>query len=209
MTDAVKQNLEQECIAFAGVRAIASGPLLKVALQTKEVIDAGEADPILIFNYTDSKPIEIDFRGSSAVFEKRILELTAQSRNTIDASPPEIEAAENVRGPGRPKLGVIPREVTLLPRHWDWLNTQPGGASVALRKLVEEAKRVHAHKDGLRVAQESTYTFISTMAGNMNGFEEATRALFAGDAKRFANLIELWPIDIVEHTKRISAAAFE
>src|SRR5277367_707131 len=90
--------------------------------------------------------------------------------------PPGEEAAR----PGRPKLGVVAREVTLLPRHWDWLAAQPGGASVALRKLVEEARRSHEASDRLRQAQEAAYRFLSAMAGNEPGFEEATRALFAG-----------------------------
>lgn len=113
------------------------------------------------------------------------------------------------RGPGRPKLGVVAREVTLLPRHWEWLNGQPGGASVALRKLVDEARRANDGKDRVRQAREAAYRFMSVMAGNERGFEEATRALFAGDRERFEEFVASWPADVRDHAKRLAAAAFE
>jgi uncharacterized protein len=103
----------------------------------------------------------------------------------------------------------VAREVTLLPRHWEWLATQPGGASVALRKLVEQARVANQGKDRQRRAQESAYRFLSAMAGNEAGFEEATRALFGGKAERFAAVIEGWPIDLREHVKKLAGAAFE
>ena len=89
------------------------------------------------------------------------------------------------RGRGRPKLGVVAREVTLLPRHWDWLNSQSGGASVALRKLVEAARLAGDDKDRTRHAQEAAYRFMTALAGNLPGYEEATRALYAADPARF------------------------
>jgi hypothetical protein len=100
-------------------------------------------------------------------------------------------------------LGVVAREVTLLPRHWDWLNGQPGGASVALRKLVEEARRVNESKDRARRSHEAAYRFMSAMAGNLPGFEEATRALFANDPERLEGLIRVWPKDIRTHLVRL------
>src|SRR5579863_6549713 len=120
-----------------------------------------------------------------------------ESAHPSDASAP--------RGRGRPKLGVVAREVTLLPRHWDWLASQPGGASVALRKLVEEARRANGDRDRHRAARDAAYHFMSAMAGNFNGFEEASRALFADDRGRFGELIAAWPDDIRDH---IVALAF-
>ena len=111
------------------------------------------------------------------------------------------------RGPGRPKLGVVAREITLLPRHWDWLNTQPGGASVALRKLVEQARHASEGKDRIRQSQEATYRFMVAMAGDRPGFEEATRALFAGDSDRFDREIASWPIDVRDHARQLAAIA--
>ena len=105
-------------------------------------------------------------------------------------------------------MGVVAREVTLLPRHWEWLSGQPGGASVALRKLVEEAGRANVGRDRARRAQEAAYRFMSAMAGDLPGFEEATRAFFAGDTTRFAELTEPWPIDIRDHARGMAEASF-
>jgi hypothetical protein len=113
---------------------------------------------------------------------------------------------EAPRRPGRPKLGVVAREVTLLPRHWEWLNGQPGGASVALRKLVEDARRGSASKDRARRMQEAAYRFMSAMAGNLPGFEEATRALFAGEPDRLAEHVRAWPEDVRTHLERLIEA---
>lgn len=182
------------CTAFAGSRRIASGELAEVALAAKAVIDRGEEAPILIFDDESSRPVELDFRG------------TAEEVLTRLAVPVPEKTAP--RGPGRPKLGVVAREVTLLPRHWDWLNSQPGGASVALRKLVEEARRALQSKDRARQAQEAAYRFMAAMAGNQPGFEEASRALFAGGQARFAELSEPWPADIRDHARKLAADAF-
>ena len=108
------------------------------------------------------------------------------------------------RGRGRPKLGVVAREVTLLPRHWDWLAAQPGGASVALRKLVDEARRASGDKDRSAQARDAAYHFMSAMAGNLPQFEEASRALFADDRRRFTGLIADWPADIRDHIVKLA-----
>jgi hypothetical protein len=92
----------------------------------------------------------------------------------------------------------------LLPRHWDWLNEQPGGASVTLRKLVDQARHASVDSDRVRKAKEATYRFILDMAGDRVGFEEATRALFAGDRARFGRLVDRWPADIREQAKRLA-----
>lgn len=113
------------------------------------------------------------------------------------------------RGPGRPKLGVVAREVTLLPRHWEWLADQPGGASAALRKLVERARRTGAAGDRRRRRLEAAYRFISAIAGDRPGFEAASRALFAGDRRRFQHLIRRWPVGVREHANRLVTAALE
>jgi hypothetical protein len=113
------------------------------------------------------------------------------------------------RGPGRPKLGVVSREVTLLPRHWDWLNSQPGGASAALRKLVDDARRVNSAMDRVQHSQGVAYKFMSAMAGDFPGFEEAIRALFAGDYQRFKRLVASWPVDIQDHARKLAEGSFQ
>jgi len=172
-------------IAFEGTSKIAEGSLLEVALAAKPAVDRADRLPILVLDAASSDVVEVDFRGEPGDLAQRL------------AEPP--------RGPGRPKLGVIAREVTLLPRHWEWLNSQPGGASVALRKLVEEAKRANGAKDRIREARESAYRFMRTLAGNEAGFEEATRALFAGNGEAFERHISTWPHDVREHAQRLTA----
>jgi hypothetical protein len=184
------------CTAFEGTRRIASGKVLEVALKVKAVLDRGEQGPVLIFDDRTSELVELDLRGTADDVRNRLA--PAPKASPVPAVP---------RGPGRPKLGVVAREVTLLPRHWDWLNGQPGGASVALRKLVEEARKANEGKDRVRKGQESAYRFLSAMAGNFPGFEEATRALFAGDRSRFDALVESWPADVRDHAKRLAAVA--
>ncbi len=188
------------CTAFEGSRRIASGELAVVARTIKEVIDRGEQAPILIFDDVTGEQFDIDFRGTTEEVLKRI------ARSGGDA--PADREGESQRGPGRPRLGVVAREVTLLPRHWEWLNSQPGGASVALRKLVEEARRRNQGKDRARAAQEAAYRFLTAMAGNFPDFEEVMRALFAGDGGRFDKLLEPWPADVRDHAKQLATAAF-
>jgi len=183
---------DSTCTAFQGARRIASGPLAEVALAAKRAADRGDA--VLVFDDATSRPVELDLRGSEAEVLARL---------------PASAEPDTPRGPGRPKLGVVAREVTLLPRHWDWLAGQPGGASVTLRRLVEEARRAGEGRDRLRQAQEAAYRFMAAMAGDRPGFEEAARALFAPDRDRFAALTEGWPADIRDHARRLAAAAFD
>jgi hypothetical protein len=166
--------------AFFGNTRIAAGNLAEIALAVRDWPGA------LVFEDATGRQIDLDTRGS----EEEI-----RARHTVPA-----------RGPGRPKLGVTAREVTLLPRHWDWLGRQPGGASVALRKLVETASRdPRANRND---ARDATYRLASALAGNAPGFEEAMRALYAGKRKRFRRQIESWPPDVRDHLEKMAAPAF-
>jgi hypothetical protein len=193
------------CIAFEGSRCIACGPLREVALKVKDVFDARPLSRILVFNAHTSETIEIDCRGSAEQVLSRIPDIAREISPPGEPLPSELAAPA---GPGRPRLGVVAREVTLLPRHWEWLNSQPGGASVALRKLVEQARRASSAADRIRQAQNATYQFMSVMAGCLDGFEEAARALFAADRPRFEALVALWPVDIGEHLRQLADPAF-
>jgi hypothetical protein len=164
----------------------------------KAALAVDDTRQILIFDRRTSQPIDVDLRGDDAAIRGRLAPIETET------SSDKVEPTR----PGRPKLGVVPREVTLLPRHWDWLASQPGGASVTLRKLVEAARRQHAGADDRRAAQESTYRFMSAMTGNEIGFEEAIRALFADDRAGFARLIEAWPPDLRQHILDLAASAF-
>jgi hypothetical protein len=190
--------------AFNGHRRIGSGPLQTVALVVKQAIESGAAGPVLIFDDATGRSIDIDTRGSDEETVARLARLTAthDRADFLQPVPDSIGADARVsepRGRGRPKLGVVSREVTLLPRHWEWLTAQPGGASVALRKLVEEARRTHGEKDRRRKAQERAYHFMSALAGDMPAFEEVARALFANDQPRLRELVAAWPADVRDH----------
>lgn len=189
--------------AFAGHRRLASGPLGDVALSIKHLATGKSTKPtghhaIVIFDDASGRSIDIDLRGT----DEEVLARLPLPEPSADASAP---VASEPRGRGRPKLGVVAREVTLLPRHWDWLASQPGGASVALRKLVEDARRTNGDRDRHRAARDAAYHFMSTIAGDFKGFEEASRALFADDRRRFGELIAGWPDDVRDH---IAALAF-
>lgn len=189
------------CTAFDGDRRLVTGSLLVVALAVKRALEAGATGPVLIFDDANGRAIDLDTRESEPALLRRL------AGNECAAAAPDT--AEPPRGRGRPRLGVVAREVTLLPRHWDWLSAQPGGASVALRKLVEQARRDAGDRDRTRQAHERAYHFMSAMAGDRPGFEDATRALFAGDGPRFDELIAAWPADIRDHARRLTSDADE
>lgn len=184
--------------AFDGHRRIASGPLGTVALAVKHAMESGAVAPVLIFDNATGRSIDIDTRGTDDEIVARFTLASADTEQAADNT--DDGAAQSAsRGRGRPKLGVVAREVTLLPRHWDWLAQQPGGASVALRKLVEDARRTNAERDHRRAAHERAYHFMSAMAGDLPSFEEATRALFANDRARLSELVAGWPGDVRDH----------
>lgn len=180
-----------ECVSFIGDRCIARGTIADVARATREHLDPGSGAAVLIFDAETSRPIEIDFRGTAEEVVARLAQPAPQ--------PP--------RGRGRPKLGVVGKEVTLLPRHWEWLDAQPGGASVTLRKLVEAARK-EAGTPSLRELRDAAYRFMLAMAGDEPGFEEATRALYAGRRDEFEALVEVWPCDIRDHARALADRTF-
>jgi len=189
-----QDNIDRTIISgyYCGVGYTAFHGLKKVLSGAPEELVGGliswPQGEILIFDDSTGTQVDFDLRPQDI----------AQRQN----EPSPVEP----RGPGRPRLGVVAKEVTLLPRHWDWLNLQPGGASVALRKLVEEARRISGDRERVRAAQEAAYRFMSAIAGNLPGFEEATRALFAYDRRSFTHLIAAWPEDVRDYVIRLAFA---
>jgi len=165
---------EENFTVFEDQRRIAAGSLAEIGVATAAAAARGRT--VLVFDDRTGRVVDLDPRGP--------------------VEPP--------RSRGRPKLGVVAREVTLLPRHWEWLARQPGGASVALRKLVEAAQRSAGPADRLREAREAAYRFMTALAGNLPGYEEAIRALFAGDDAGFAARIADWPADIRDHAAKLA-----
>ncbi|MFC3712124.1 DUF2239 family protein [Sphingoaurantiacus capsulatus] len=171
--------------AFSGVRLIGRGPLAKVAVAIPGWIERNHrSHPVQVFDDATGAIIDLDLRGTA---EEIVARLT-----------PEGEP----RGRGRPKLGVSSREVTLLPRQWDWLMRQPGGASTTLRRLVDAARKEAIYD--IRAAQAAAYKFAAVKVGHHAGFEEAARALFAGDHAAFRkHSIHWWP-DVRAHVERLA-----
>ena len=190
------------CTAFAGTHRIASGELRHVALKAKQVFDSEPDQPILVFEDASGRVVELPLELPAG----ELLRTLNAERAEADQAPAPTRGP--ARGPGRPRLGVVAREITLLPRHWDWLSAQPGGASVTLRRLVEEARKVTADGDRRRVAQEAAYRFMHALGGNLPEYEDATRALFAGNFVRFEEVLAHWPEDVREHASLLAFDAF-
>jgi len=202
---------------------IAAGDFEQVAQAARRAhADGDPAQLVLVFDDQTGGAIDIDLRSAPSAATE--YEASARSHPN-DFAPASLtpawgdsgtnrtiqlaeHAPEARRGPGRPRLGVVAREVTLLPRHWEWLRQQPGGASVALRKLVEEAHQTHAGRDRVRASQEAAYRFMSAMAGDEAGFEEAARALFAANLQGFDEQTTSWPADVRDYASRLAAGAF-
>lgn len=175
---------------FVGTVLLASGDLPAVLTAMKSRFDQDRGTLFLIFNDRTGKQVDFDLRGS-------LPEVLAR----YEPAPVRV-------GPGRPKLGVIAREVSLLPRHWEWLEQQPSGASAAIRRLVEDARKRDPGEQQARLAIEAAGRFLSAMAGSFPGYEEASRALYARNRSRFTNLIKEWPRDIRLHTQRLVRGVF-
>jgi hypothetical protein len=172
-------------VAFAGTTKIAAGRLAEVALEAKRAFEGDGGQGVLAFDADTGEVVDLDLRGTEAEVSARY------------APPPDGSSKR-----GRPKLGVVAREVTLLPRHWEWLSRQPGGASVALRKLVEAARKTDSEAGATRERAEAAYRFMSAIAGDLPGFEDAARSLFAGDGDRLRRDIDDWPKDIRDQALR-------
>lgn len=183
--------------AFAGDRLLACGAYADIA-QALASLDEQE-QPVLVFDDATGAPVDAPPRPEHAAL------LARMGVDGARASDPANSRAAPRPSPGRPRLGVVAREVTLLPRHWDWLSAQPGGASAALRRLVDQARKAGESADDRRRAIERCYKFMNAIAGHRPGFEEATRALFAGERERFETLIAAWPTDVAAHARRLAA----
>lgn len=185
----------QTFTAFAGRSRIITDARLPVALAVKAALQANDGQTILIFDDLTGGQVDFDLRGTDEEIAARL--------GAAEATP------TGAKRQGRPKLGVVAREVTLLPRHWDWLSQQPGGASVTLRKLVDAARQTGDDRAAIRQAQQAADRFMLAMLGNQPGYEEAARALYAGDRSRFMAITEPWPADPRDHARRLAEPALK
>ncbi len=190
------QEENSSFVAFLGNRLLARGSLADVAQAAKACENTGPRKRIAIFDEQSGAPTDLDLSGSSTDVQARF----------AGSESGELEQPKR-RGRGRPRLGVISREVSLLPRHWSWLGRQSGGASAALRRLVDAARRDSASEGQVREAVEATHRFMWDMAGDEPGFEEASRALFANDFTTFEQRIADFPPDVREQLLRFTQRA--
>lgn len=174
--------------AFVGHTRLVQGDLATVAPAATQALAAGAS--VLILDDRNGERLELDPRES--------LEALLARHGAPSPAPPTR---------GRPRLGVTAKEVTLLPRHWDWLSAQPGGASAALRRLVDAARREGAAVDDARRSHRAADRFLYLVAGDLPQFEEAYRAFYANDAKRFTGLIADWPADVRDHAQALVSIA--
>ena len=198
-------------IVFRGSTYLASGTLSEAASAVRKAMDAEGDGRFLVFPIQGGGAIELDLRGSVADVVRRYTEEAQASSVPGESEDPTEEIVEGARprGRGRPRLGVVGKEVTLLPRHWAWLSSRRGGASATLRRLVEDARRASVVADRVRSAQDAAYGFMTVMAGDDAGFEEAVRALYARDADRFAAHSSSWPPDVRKHALALAAPVFD
>lgn len=191
---------QDEFVGFSGHARIWRGTLVEVALACKAAIEAGTTDKAVIYRVAAGQVVDVSFRGTDAAMLRRLRARFGEmpSRVVSEPAPPPTP-----RKRGRPKLGVVSREISLLPRHWEWLAAQRGGASVTLRKLVEAARKQDAGQTEWRQTIEAAYGFMSDIAGDFENFEESSRALFASDLPRFNSLTTSWPTDIREHLAHV------
>jgi hypothetical protein len=188
-------------VAFAGYRLIGSGDIQTTLRAAKHYLDQSDDPSILVFEEQTGNQIDFDWRGTVDDVLARLIEHPAFAVSSVD---------EKARvGPGRPKLGVVCREISLLPRHWEWLEAQPGGISATLRRLVEEARKAHPERERARRIRDATAKIMWAVAGDLPDFEEASRALFAADGARFLDCVRDWPNDVRSHLTDLARPAFE
>lgn len=199
MTD----NHSHPCTAFRGYDILCAGPRLEVALEVNRAIAAGASDQLLVFDDVTGKIVDLDLRGGDAEIAERLASPPPSPQGRFrPTAAPASGTGSGTKGRGRPRLGVVAREVTLLPRHWDWLSTQRGGASATLRRLVDDARRQPGAAERKNEAREAAYNFMQAIAGDLPGYEEALRALFAGDRPKLESLMAEWPGDLRSYALR-------
>jgi hypothetical protein len=176
---------DKKYTAFLEERIVASGELAEVLPKLKRIFDRDRSSMVLIFDDETGKAVDFDLQGSL--------------EDVLARNIPQPTSA----GPGRPRLGVVSREVTLLPRQWEWLELQPNGASAAIRRLVDEARKREPAKARKKQAIQAAGRFLSSAAGNYPGYEEASRALYREEDRRLAELMHRWPKDIRNYALRL------
>ena len=183
--------------AFENKKILTEGNLNEVATIVFHRLKENKSANILIFSDQSGRIIDLGFSGT----ERQMLErLKIYCHQEIQSYP----------GAGRPRLGVVTREISLLPKHWEWLLGQDGGASACLRKLIDEKmSESELPKKAIMFAQEKTYKFLHAIAGDLPNFENAIRYLYRKDQSSFLKQISDWPDDVQTYALKLSKIVFE
>lgn len=190
----------EQLLVFLGATRITQGARGDVIRTLLSQTQGEDVPPYLVFRVKDGQRVDINLASAAEA---------ANPQRTRAPVPAAGAPVGSQKARGRPRLGVVGREVTLFPRHWEWLDRQRGGASAALRRIIDADRKLHADEDQVRQAQDATHRFMYAMAGNLAGFEEAMRALYAGDKVSFAHQIRSWPDDIRDTTLDFARDAFQ
>lgn len=177
-------------IAFQGQNQITRASALDVALLIKDEQNQPDSAPVLLFDADTGRQLDLDISGSVQDIERRY------GRPSTEPEAAESGQADQEKRRGRPKLGVVGKEITLLPRHWEWLEQQRGGASATLRRLIDQARKELSGQEQVRQSQDAAQRFMTALAGNLPGYEEAVRALYARNKAQFDKETANWPTDI-------------
>lgn len=197
-------SITQQASAFIGTKILKTGPLIEVVLAMKEEVAKDKFAHILCFLDETGAMVDFDLSGTN---EQVIAKLLAN--NTQETKEEQKAETTNAPKSGRPKLGVTAKEVTLLPRHWEWLAAQRGGASATLRRLVELAAKDSISIETRKSAQNATYRFLQNIAGDFENYEEVLRAIFADDFEKMRKLMQNWPQDIQNYAQKLFALSTE
>lgn len=200
--------LSKPCSAFSGERLLSSGTLIEVALAAHSAAGRGAAEEVMIFDDSTGAVIDLNIRGPKAKLIAQLYEQSiataAPNENTAPQAGGANDAPRATRRRGRPKLGVISREVTLMPRHWEWLASQPGGISVMLRRLVDKACQAAGHEHSASLRCDLAYRFISAVGKSQPNFNETASALRSGNRERFTQELSFWPVDMAAYAFRLA-----
>lgn len=181
-----KMSIANRYTAFRGDTRIITDSLFNVALALQKQSEMN----VLVFNDQTGQQIDLDLSGSEDDLKQRYTEV------------------EYVKKVGRPKLGVISREITLQQKHWNWLDQQSSSASAVIRKLIDKELNDPSSESNIMLAKQAIDHFMLAMLGNMPNYEEATRALYQGNKSHFLALIHNYPKDLKVYLELKAQTAF-
>ena len=166
--------------AYGPTSCIGQGELTDVALAAHRFLRTHPDQSALILQDSTCQIIDLDLSGDEALLERKA------NHYPIRSQAPVPDSKDPITG-----------EITLLPRHWQWLAEQGGNASATLRRLIDEARRDPKQKadNECRRRQQLTYRFCQALCGDFQGYEDALRALYAADKDSFKTHISTWPAD--------------